>query len=201
MILSDLKIKQLVKESNLIQPFDQSKVQAVSYDFTSSNIIRVFDRYRKGIDLKDLGDTNRFSEEYDMINGYEMLPGEYILVKLNERINMPNNIAGHIRPRTTYTKLGLILSNQHINPGYSGYLFVGLRNATQTSIKIYPNIELGQFIFEEISGDVSEDLLYQNKKNAKYQNEDNYIAPKLREELSPRLQSKYDEIMRELSGE
>lgn len=200
MVLSDKEIKKLVIGGSIIDKFDENNLQAVSYDFTSSNIICIFRKYHGCIDLKLLHDTAGLSEEYDMSEGYELMPGEYVLVKVKERVSLPDNIAGHVRPRTTFTKLGLVLAPQHINPSFSGYLFVGLRNATQNTIKIYPELIIGQFVFEKISGEVSPEKLYKNKANAKYQNEDKYIAPRLREELSPQLQIKYDELMRDLAG-
>lgn len=200
MVLSDTKIRELVVEKKLISDFVETNLQAASYDFMSGDIIRSFRGAKGGIDLRKQPDINMMSEDYLITEGYDMMPNEYVLVKVKEKISLPDNIVGHIRPRTTYTKLGLILTGQHINPTFEGYLYVGLRNATPTSLKIYPGLVIGQFVFEEIDGKVTEKLLYKNKTNAKYQNEDGYIPPKVREELPEELKLKYDELVNELAG-
>ena len=53
------------------------------------------------------------------------MPNEYILVKTKEKFNFSCVLTGHIRPRTTFSRLGLILSDQHINPTFSGHLYLG----------------------------------------------------------------------------
>lgn len=199
MILSDNEIKELVKDK-LIEPFNESNLQAVSYDVTSSDIIRTFRGRVQAIDLSSDIDTNDLSQEQNIANGYDLLPGEYILVRLKERICLPADVTAHIRPRTTYTKLGLVLSDQHVNPTFEGHLFIGLRNSTPTVIKIFSGLIIGQLVFEKVSGDITPSLLYKYKQNAKYQNEDSFIAPKVKEELPPRLREIYDDIARDLAG-
>lgn len=80
-------------------------------------------------------------------------------------------------------------------------MYVGMRNVTPAVIKIYPELVIGQIVFEAISGDVTEELLYKNKIGAKYQNEDEFIAPRIMEELPPALKLKYNELVRELAGD
>ena len=41
---------------------------------------------------------------------------ESILLSLKETINLPNNLLAHIRPRTSLSRLGLLINFQHINP-------------------------------------------------------------------------------------
>lgn len=200
MVLSDRKIRELIDSQNLISDFVEVNLQAASYDFTSGDVVCSFRVAKGGIDLRNQPDVDMMSEEFLITGGYDLMPNEYVLVKVKEKINLPDNIVGHVRPRTTYTKLGLILTGQHVNPTFEGHLYVGLRNVTPTSIRIYPGLVIGQLVFEEIDGEVTETLLYKNKVNAKYQNEDSYIAPKVREELPIELQSKYDELVSELAG-
>lgn len=201
MVLSDMKIRELVDKYNMIEDFDEANLQAVSYDFRSSDIIRTFSGHKRCIDLSKPVASDWYSGDLLITDGYEMMPNEYILVRVKERICLPKNIAGHVRPRTTYTKLGLILSGQHINPTFEGHLYVGMRNVTPAVIKIYPELVIGQLVFEAISGDVTEELLYKNKIGAKYQNEDEFIVPRIMEELPPALKLKYNELVRELAGE
>ncbi len=45
---------------------------------------------------------------------------------------MPDDLAAHIRPRTTFNKLGLIVTSQHVNPSFYGKL---LKERTRGQLK------------------------------------------------------------------
>lgn len=179
MVLSDQAIKKLVNERQIIEPFSEDRLQAVSYDISSSNIIRVYQRLNKSIDIKNQSQLELETVEMDITEGYNIKPGEYILVKTKENISMPDDLTGHIRPRTTFTRVGLLLSDQHINPSFCGHLYLGLYNSTPNNIYIYPDLNIGQIVFEKIEGLISAIRLYSNKKDAKYQHEDSFIIPKI----------------------
>ena len=66
---------------------------------------------------------------------------------------MPDDITVHLRPKTRYTRLGLLVTDQHCNSTYSGHLRIGLFNATEYPIHIYP------------------EKLYKNREDVHYQNE------------------------------
>ena len=38
-----------------------------------------------------------------------------VLVSLCENICLPSNVTAHLRPKTRYTRLGLLVSDQHCN--------------------------------------------------------------------------------------
>lgn len=182
MIISDKKIRLLIKNNKLIENYTEENIQAVSYDIMSSNVIQIFNRIPGKINLQNKNDVRLANKKVYIDYGYTIMPNEYILIKTKEKFNFPETLTGHIRPRTTFTKLGLILSDQHINPTFSGYLYLGLYNATPNAIEIYPNLRIGQMVFEEIEGEITNNLLYKNKIDAKYQNEDTFITPSISNE-------------------
>lgn len=181
MILSDGGIRKLVQEQGMVHPFDEDRLQAVSYDITAGNVVRVYQRLNQPLDLSDRQQMGRATQEVMMSvqNKYHIKPGEYVLVKTRERFHIPAHITAHVRPRTTFTRIGLVVSDQHMNPGFRGYLFLGLLNATPNIIDLYPGIALAQMVFEEIEGEVSANKLYNRKADAHYQDEDGFIVPSL----------------------
>lgn len=199
MVLSDCEIKKLVEQEHILEPFDEHKLQAVSYDITSGSVVQVYQRLNQAISLKDKQQIQTATDEVSIIDGYHIKPGEYILVKTKETFNMPANLTAHIRPRTTFTKIGLILSDQHMNPGFKGHLYLGLYNATPNTIDIFPGLSIGQMVFETIQGEISPERLYNQKRDAKYQNEDKFIAPRL-DELPEEAQREVNEIVNKLMG-
>lgn len=167
----------------LIECFNIKNLQSTSYDITITNKIRTFKNDYKKIKLSNKEDIDNASYEKDISLGYDLKPNEYILVQVSECINMPNDLTAHIRPRTTFTRLGLILSCQHFNPSYCGKVHLGLYNSTQSIIEITPNLVIGQIVFEKLDGVPDEDNLYCKKNEAKYQNEKEFVGSKIYEEI------------------
>lgn len=179
MALSDNEIRKLVKDKKLIKPFDETRLQSASYDVVTGNIIRVFQRLNNPISLRNPVNLDSETLEVDISNGYHIKPAEYILVKTGEYFTMPDDLAARIRPRTTFSRIGLLLFDQHLNPSFKGHLYLGLYNATPNVIDIYPQIAVGQIVFERVDGSISPNKLYRNKPDAKYQDETSFKSPRL----------------------
>lgn len=187
------------KSHSLIEKFNIDRLQSVSYDVSMSNKIMKFKDEFKTIYLDEKNDVENLFDEEDITRGYKLRPEEYILVRLNEKLNMPNDLAGHIRPRTTFNKLGLIITSQHINPSYSGYLQIGIKNNTPNVVVLKPGLVIGQVVFETVDEEIREDLLYKNKKDSKYQNEDDFVGSKVYDEETTQKANKlFDKIMKNL---
>ena len=184
----------------LIENFKQESLQSVAYDITITNKIRRFKSEFSIIDLSRSNEIENSMKEEDISCGYLLKPKEYILVQLSEILNMPDDLTGHIRPRTSFIKLGLVLSFQHINPSYSGQLQIGLYNATSNVIKIQPDLKIGQLIFEKLSGKVNLNDLYFLKKDSKYQNEKGFTSSKIHEEIKQKIDEEYKNILKNIRG-
>ncbi len=189
MILTDNQIRQLSspneqKTAQLIYPFLEDSLQSESYDLSIDNKIAILKKEIGCIELDDQKMIDNMYEERTLLpSGYIISPKEYILVYLKEKITLPNNLTAHIRPRTKFTRMGLVISDQHCNSTYSGYLKIGLFNATDYAIRIVPNLKIAQIVFEELKSQPSSDKLYKNKKNASYQNEIEFRGAKFSSEL------------------
>lgn len=172
MILTDKKIRELAMNNQLVAPFKEEKLQSESYDVTLGDTITVFKKEVRCLDIAEQSTIDTIYEDVNIIdNGYVLSPKEYIMVALEEKISLPENVSAHIRPKTRYTRLGLIVSDQHCNSTYSGHLRIGLFNATDYPIKIRTGYTIAQLIFDELNEVPSENKQYKNKENAHYQNE------------------------------
>lgn len=179
MIINGSKIKELITSIHLIENYNFDNLSSVSYDVTASNELLVFNKTNKVIDLTDKESITKIYSSVDFTDGYILKPQQSVLVVLNEKINMPDNMSAHIRPRTSLTRLGLISNLQHINAGYSGILNYLLYNSSPNAYFITPGLKLGQIIFEELASDVPKDLSYDNQINKSYQNEDGKEGSKI----------------------
>ena len=199
MVLSDGMIRTLAINQRMLVPFEENRLQAVSYDISSGKVAVVYRNIDQSIDLRNKDLVQFVTRDIDISNGYHIKPNEYILIKTKERFAIPSNITAHIRPRTTFTKLGLTVSCQHMNPNFQGYLYLGLYNATPNIIDIYPDLVIAQMVFEEVKGEITKGKLYDHKKDAKYQNEDEFISPQY-DQLDDTEKVKVDNIINRMLG-
>lgn len=172
MVLGYNSIKKLLKKNILIENANNQNIQTSSYDVTIDKYILKFKKCKKAISLIDAQELNTMYEEVNISEGYTIEPGETILVVLEDRFNMPNNVCGSIRGRTSLNRLGLTIPTQHLNPGFKGKLNLTLTNNSVNSYVITPKIQIAQVVFEKLDKKVKKKYLYSNKKKPTYQNKD-----------------------------
>lgn len=172
MVLTDKKIRELVKKEELIVPFNESNLQSESYDVTIGTEITELSKEIHCIDISKQETVDNIYINIDISeNGYIISPKQYLLVSLRETLKVPDDITVHLRPKTRYTRLGLLVTDQHCNATYSGHLRIGLFNATEYPIHIYPDYTIAQLVFEELEEVPSSEKLYKNREDVHYQNE------------------------------
>ena len=200
MILTDKEIRRRVEQDNLIEGFIEENLQSASYDITIGNKIQRFKNEFKRISLNDKKSIDEAYEEVDICYGYDLRPNEFVLVQLREKFNMPTDLTSHIRPRTSFIRLGLMLSAQHLNPTYQGFLHLGLHNASPYVIELRPNLIVGQIVFEELASTPSEYKWYKNKKNHKYQDEEGFTGSKIYNEVEIEADEAYKKLKEMIIG-
>ena len=172
MVLTDKKIRELVKKEELIVPFNESNLQSESYAVTIGTEITELSKEIHCIDISKQETVDNIYINIDISeNGYIISPKQYLLVSLRETLKVPDDITVHLRPKTRYTRLGLLVTDQHCNSTYSGHLRIGLFNATEYPIHIYPDYTIAQLVFEELEEVPSSEKLYKNREDVHYQNE------------------------------
>ena len=179
MVLTDKQIRaySMRKDAPLIVPFHDEQLQGASYDVTLSGEISVFRRSIQTIDLDSNTSVDQmgFYERREMgTDGYVLQPNEYILVQLQEKLTIPTDCVAHLRPRTRFTRIGLLVAPQHCNPTYSGMLFVGIHNASPNALRISKGLKVAQVIFERTDGEPSEEKQYKNKPDSAYMDESSF---------------------------
>lgn len=177
MILSDNEIRKYADQvdSPLITPFSEEQLQGASYDLSMSHYIAVMKRTGQVIDSSAADDVSKIYErKFIGESGYILAPGEFILVEVTEKISLPENLIAHIRPRTRFTRSGILIADQHCNPTYEGILQLGLYNLGSNAFLLKPGLQIAQMVFEELTSIPSKDKLYKNKANAAYMGEQEF---------------------------
>lgn len=182
MILPGQKIEELMKKNKLIKKGNLENIHSSSYDLTTSKYILRFKNENKVIELTNQKKINNMYEQVNISDGYHLKPGECILIPLEDYFNMPDDICGSIRGRTTYNRLGIFTTVQHINPGYKGKLNITIINNSPNTYEIHPNIQIAQVVFEKMYENVNKELLYNNEPTPVYQDEDGMEGSKIYKE-------------------
>lgn len=79
-------------------------------------------------------------------------PGDFYLVTTIETVNVPKNLVGILKPRSTLQRMGLILRTTQIAPGYSGELTFALYNAGPCQVKIEFGARIVHVMFARVEG-------------------------------------------------
>lgn len=118
-------------------------------------------------------------------------PGEYILAHTYEKVSMPNDLAGKIEGRSSFSRMGLSVhcTQDFINPGWHGYMPLQLVNNGPFSIRISPYIPICQMMLIRLSSTV--ETPYGDKSlQSKYMNDDGGPSYWWRDKRIKRLQER-----------
>lgn len=152
MVLVDKNIKELVSKGLLIcENYKPENLGCVSYDLTINSIIA----------------------EDDITEEYLLKPQEFVIIKTNEELKMPNNIIGRIEEKNSLLRLGLWVSGPVYQPGHQSYSFLRVYNMSNSEIKLQKDFKIAQIFFEELICIPEE--TYDKKSNASFNNENNYL--------------------------
>ena len=152
MILVDKQIRELVNNGMLIVTgYDENNLGCVSYDLTIDKII-----------------SKKESDEYTLN------PGEFVMVKTNEELKMPNNMLGHIKEKNSLLRMGVMVTGPMYQPGHQTYCYFRVYNMSQNKIVLSHNFKIAQVVFEVLN-EVPEVTYNQNSK-ASFNNEKQYLG-------------------------
>jgi dCTP deaminase len=124
MLLSDVEIRDAVtKKEIIIEPFYELSLQPASYDLRMGKKMLI-----SGVEA-----------EIDMENKRSMTlkAGQFALMTTLEKMTLSNDIAGHLGMKSYYVRKGIVLlAGLQIDPGWDGYLVLGMYNASPRSITL-----------------------------------------------------------------
>ena len=151
MMLSDLDLKKLALEQDLIHPFIEENCKGATINLTLD--VKV----KKYISDKDivLGEevTEDQYEEYDISqNPFYLMPGESVLVRTVEYFKIPDYCAGQINERYSIKLLGLMISPaSYLNPGYEGRMSFVAYNQSPKRIRLTHDVNFSQLALFRLS--------------------------------------------------
>lgn len=124
MLMTDGDIRAALESKKMaIGHYDLNRLQPCSYDARLGRQALV----SKDYSLIDL----------EKVNSMKLHPGDFALVMTEESFKLPLDMAGHIGMKSGLARRGLmLLAGMQIDPGFDGYLRLGLYNSSGRPITI-----------------------------------------------------------------
>jgi dCTP deaminase len=183
-ILPDWRIKELVDEGGMINPFvdEQIRGEVISYGLSSfgydmriAGEFRVFtpNAWNSIVDPKRLDE--RALAEYEVDDHILIPPNSYALGRSVEYFRVPPDVLCVIVGKSTYARSGIIVNVTPLEPGWEGHVTIEIGNGTSLPAKVYANEGIAQVLF--LQGEPPE-ISYSDKEG-KYQGQRGITLPRL----------------------
>lgn len=95
------------------------------------------------------GDENITIDE----NGYELLPGEFILASTQEKVSVPADLVARVEGKSSWARRGILVhvSAGYIDPGFQGNVTLEIANLhSAKSAILHPGDRIAQIAFEDL---------------------------------------------------
>lgn len=83
---------------------------------------------------------------------YTLKPGDFVLMRTIESVNLPADLTAHNFPRSTLFRSGILFMATQVAPGYQGQLTFGLKNVGPVPATIEMGARVAHIQFSEVSG-------------------------------------------------
>jgi deoxycytidine triphosphate deaminase len=156
MILGPKKLLELVEEHKLVENLSERELtnpEGAGFDLRVGEVYTISGKAFLGVTERHTADI-KLVEKYveGETRSYTFQPGDFVLVKTMETVNMPQDLTANMKPRSTTYRSGLSIRTGNIPPGYSGGLTFGLKNDGPVPVTIELGARIIHIQFEEVLG-------------------------------------------------
>lgn len=179
-LLSDIEIRRIVSEKNVIEPFVGESVHkgvisyglsSYGYDMRLSNKFCVPKRYHL-LDPKTV--KEHFLDYFVEWEGdsYTLSPRQMVLGMSVEKFSIPTNVTGLCLGKSTYARCGISVNITPLEAGWVGHVVIEISNVNHVPVKLYANEGIAQVLFFEADEKCEVDY---SSKGGKYQNQQEFL--------------------------
>ncbi len=171
MILSDIKIKELLDSGDLIiDPIDEQSIQPASVDCRLGNHFLIVEENK--MEVINLDQEIHYREiESDSIT---IPPHSFLLATIQEYVKVPDNLTAFVEGRSSVGRIGLFIQNAGwVDPGFEGRITLELYNAGSLPIKLQAGKRICQLVF------CSMDQCAKNPYRGKYQRQQRTVGSRI----------------------
>lgn len=169
-VLSKDEILKNIEEGRIeITPFERDQVGPTSIDLTLGNKFRVFKKVRKIFHVKEDLKYEKVTEVVSVKNGDYLLlmPGELVHGITEEKIRLPEDLAGWIEGRSRFARIGLMIhvTAGLVQPCCDNKQVLEISNMSPMPIALYPGTRICQIILERIEGKAKYEGKFKDQTN------------------------------------
>ncbi|SNZ09394.1 dCTP deaminase [Persephonella hydrogeniphila] len=152
MILSDRKIKELLRKKELIiEPIDSNQIQPSSVDLRLGNDFLIYPEEIEILDVKNPDLGNQLKKVVADEEGFVIQPKHFILATTREYIKLPDYLTAFVEGRSSLGRLGLFIENAGwVDAGFEGNITLEFYNANSRPLRIYPGMRICQLVFAQM---------------------------------------------------
>ncbi len=159
MILGVSELLRLVKEIKLVENLSERELknpEGAGFDLRLGKLFRLKGKGFLGVTERETPEVE-LTAEYNPVERWSVTiqPGEYYLTETIERLNVPLDLLGIAKPRTTLHRSGIITRVSVADPGYSGTLHPAIYNAGGVPVEIELGARYINLMFFEIKGEAA----------------------------------------------
>lgn len=153
MFLSDIHLKELALNHQLVSPFNADFCEGATINLTLDSQIK------KHISSEKLIMVNKIQpEHYQTIDisetDFHLEPNQSVLVQAHEYFKVPTNMAAIILERYSIKLLGLVVSPaSYMNPGFEGRMSFLMTNHSNAPIQLVAGVKFCQLAIVELSSE------------------------------------------------
>ena len=148
MILSGKTIKGLLRSRRLvIKPLGKKQVQPASVDLRLAGEMLILKGEEIDFDAE---------QAYEKIKGGEVVlpPKTHVLVRSIEYVELPKDIGGMTKLRSSLSRIGVIFNNAGwVDPGFKGTLTLSVFNSNSCPVKIKSGTRFAQLILMRLDSE------------------------------------------------
>lgn len=153
MFLGVDKLLKLVKSNNLVEDLCERELnnpEGCGFDLRLGKVWKIKGKGFLGVNDRKTCDIEL---KADLKNKtITIKPNDFYLVTTIEKVNVPTNLVGILKPRSTLQRMGLILRTTQIAPGYCGELTFALQNAGPATVEIEMQSRIVHVMFAKVDG-------------------------------------------------
>lgn len=167
-MLADFQIRKALQDEFIaIDPFDDNRLNPVSYDLTLHPDYR---RYRddiRSIETRDTGEYGDNDDCYGLVpawhphttghtmppSGRLLRPGEFLLACTVETLTLTSAMAARVEGKSSLGRLGVAvhITAGFIDPGFTGQITLEIANLAPVGIHLHPGMPIAQIVFEPVT--------------------------------------------------
>jgi len=138
----------------VIEPLEPGQVGPASIDLTLGDEIRVFERRRDPIPIREDVDYREYTRLESLAKPYALAPGATIHGITRERVTLAQDLCGLLEGRSRFARLGLMIhvTSALVQPGVSNRQVLEISNVSGHSLEIHAGVRICQLVVMRAEG-------------------------------------------------